>query len=530
MYDYVIVGGGSAGCVMAARLSEMADAKVLLLEAGPSDKNPYIHMPCGFFKMTGGPLTWGYKTAPASHAGGRQMVYPQGRVLGGGSSINAQVYTRGAPEDYDHWAKEDGCANWSWAALKSYFVKSEDNDRLNGDLHGKGGPLGVSTLREPNIMTQAFVEGCVEFGMPLNPDFNSGHQEGANVYQMTIRRSRRCSAAVGYLRPALKRPNLTVKTDAFITRLVLDKNRVKGVAIIENGRETVIVAERDVIVTAGAIGSPKLLMLSGIGPAAHLKSKGVSVVHDLPGVGRNLQDHMASDIVFQLNGPHSYDKYKKLHWQAVAGAQYLLLRSGPVASSLVEGGAFWWSDRNEETPDLQFHFLPGAGVEEGVGTVPGGNGATLNSYHLRPRSRGFVELSSNNPLDPPVVDPNSFAEPYDLDRAVDAIRISREIWQTRAFSKYVAREHLPGDACRSKADYETFARAVARSAYHPVGTCKMGIDAMAVVDPATLRVHGIEGLRLCDSSIMPRLVSSNTNAPTIAMAEKGADMIKGNRA
>jgi len=321
-----------------------------------------------------------------------------------------------------------------------------------------------------------------------------------------------------------------VKTGAFITRLVVDRARVKGVALIENGREAIIEAERDVILTAGAIGSPKLLMLSGIGPAAHLEARGVTVAHDLPGVGQNLQDHMASDIVWQLNGPHSYDKYKKLHWQAVAGVQYLLTRSGPVASSLVEGGAFWWSDRREKSPDLQFHFLPGAGVEEGVGTVPGGNGATLNSYHVRPRSRGFVELRSGNPLDPPIVDPNSFAEAYDLERAADAIEISCEIGRTRAFSKYVERQHLPGGECRTKADYRKFAREVARSAYHPVGTCKMGIDAMAVVDPTSLRVRGMEGLRLCDSSIMPRLVSSNTNAPTIAIAEKASDIIKGNRA
>jgi choline dehydrogenase len=529
MYDYVIVGGGSAGCVMAARLSEMPDAKVLLLEAGPSDRNPYIHMPCGFFKMTGGPLTWGYRTAPAKHAGGREMVYPQARVLGGGSSINAQVYTRGAPEDYDSWAKDDGCTGWSWSELLPYFVKSEDNDRLNGKMHGKGGPLGVSTLKEPNIMTRAFVEGAQEFGMPFNPDFNAGHQEGVNVYQMTIRKARRCSAAVGYLRPVRHRPNLTVKTGAFITRLFVDGTRVKGVAVIEDGRESVIAAERDVILTAGAIGSPKLLMLSGIGPAAHLKAVGVTVHHDLPGVGQNLQDHMASDIVWQLNGPHSYDKYKKLHWQAIAGVQYLLARSGPVASSLVEGGAFWWSDRHEKSPDLQFHFLPGAGVEEGVGTVPGGNGATLNSYHLRPRSRGFVALASSNPLDAPIVDPNSFAEPYDLDRAADAIEISCEIGRTRAFSKYVERQHLPDQSCRSKDDYRNFARQVARSAYHPIGTCKMGVDEMSVVEPHSLRVRGIDGLRLCDSSIMPRLVSSNTNAPTIAMAEKASDIVKGNR-
>jgi choline dehydrogenase len=302
------------------------------------------------------------------------------------------------------------------------------------------------------------------------------------------------------------------------------------VALVENGRETVIRAERDVILTAGAIGSPRLLMLSGVGPANHLMSLGIAVAHDLPGVGQNLQDHMASDIVWELNGPHSYDKYKKLQWQAVAGVQYLLTRSGPVASSLVEGGAFWWSDRRERSPDLQFHFLPGAGVEEGVGTVPGGNGATLNSYHLRPRSRGFVALRSADPLDPPIVDPKSFAEPYDLERAGDAIEISCEIGRTRAFSKYVARQHLPDEHCRTKADYQNFARQVARSAYHPVGTCKMGGDEMAVVEPSSLRVRGIDGLRLVDSSVMPRLVSSNTNAPTIAIAERAADMIKGNRA
>ncbi|MGE3831792.1 MAG: GMC family oxidoreductase [Parvibaculaceae bacterium] len=529
MSDYIIIGGGSAGCVMAARLSEMADAKVLLIEAGPRDTNPYIHMPCGFFKMTGGPLTWGYTTAPAAHANAREMVYPQARVLGGGSSINAQVYTRGAPEDYDRWAEEDGCAGWSSRALLPYFVKAEDNDRLGAPFHGQGGPLGVSTLAKPNIVTEAFVAGCREFGMPANPDFNSGRQEGTAVYQMTIRRARRCSAATGYLKPALSRPNLTVRTDAFITRIVIEKGRAIGVALQGPNGAEIIRAEREVILTAGAIGSPKLLMLSGIGPATHLKEKGIDVAQDLPGVGQNLQDHMASDMVWQLNGPYSYDKYKKLHWQAIAGIEYLLFRSGPVASSLVEGGAFWWSDRSEKTPDLQFHFLPGAGVEEGVGEVPGGNGATLNSYHLRPRSRGSVTLRSSDPRDAPVVDPNSFAEPYDLERAVDGIMISREIGRTKAFSKYVAREHLPGDDCKTKADFARFARAVARSAYHPVGTCKMGVDEMAVVDPSSLRVRGIDGLRLCDSSIMPRLVSSNTNAPTIAMAEKGADIIKGNR-
>jgi choline dehydrogenase len=269
-------------------------------------------------------------------------------------------------------------------------------------------------------------------------------------------------------------------------------------------------------------------MLSGIGPAEHLRERGVAVVHDLPGVGRNLQDHFSTDVTWVLNGAHSYDRYKKPHWKAWAGLQYALFRSGPVASNIVEAGAFWWSDRSEKTPDLQFHFLAGAGVEEGVGTVPGGNGATCNSYNVRPRSRGEVTLRSGNPADPPVVDPNSFAEPYDLDRHIDAIKITQDVGRTRAMRRFVASEHFPGPDCRTRADYEAAARAHARSSYHPVGTCKMGGDPLAVVD-TSLKVRGLDGLRVCDSSIMPRLISANTNAATIAIAEKAADLIRGNR-
>jgi len=301
-----------------------------------------------------------------------------------------------------------------------------------------------------------------------------------------------------------------------------------GVEIVEGGRTQRIDAANEVILTAGAIGSPKLLMLSGIGPAAHLKEKDVAVVHDLPGVGQNLHDHFSTDVTWVLNGPHSYDKYKKLHWKAWAGLQYVMFRSGPVASNIVEAGAFWWSDRREKTPDLQFHFLAGAGVEEGVGTVPGGNGATCNSYHTRPRSRGSVTLRSGDPADAPIVDPNSFAEPYDLDRHIDAIEITQEVGRTRSMRRFVASEHFPGLACKTRKDYEEAARANARSSYHPVGTCKMGSDRMAVVD-TLLKLHGIEGLRVCDSSVMPRIISANTNAPTIAIAEKAADLIRGNR-
>ena len=528
MYDYVIVGGGSAGCVLAARLSEMPDAKVLMLEAGPKDTDPFIHMPVGFFKMTAGPLIWGYETTPLAHANNRRTVYPQARVLGGGSSINAEIYTRGCPEDYDGWAAKHGCDGWSWNDLRQYFVKSEGNTRLGGSEHGIDGPLGVSDLQNYNRVSQAYVQGCMDFGMPHNPDFNSGKQEGTGLYQTTTLNGRRCSAAVGYLKPVMGRSNLDVRTGVQVNRIIVENGRATGVEIVENGQVKRIDAGTEVIVTAGAIGSPKLLMLSGIGPAAHLREVGVDVVHDLPGVGQNFHDHFSTDVTWVLNGEHSYDKYKKKHWQLWAGLQYLMFGSGPVASNIVEAGAFWWSDRSEKTPDLQFHFLAGAGVEEGVGTVPGGNGATCNSYHVRPRSRGYVKLRSNNPADAPLIDPNSFADPYDLDRHIDGIKITQEVGQTRSMRKFVAAEHFPGPGVKTRKDYEDCARANARSSYHPVGTCKMGVDEMAVIDPM-LRVRGIERLRVCDSSIMPEVVSSNTNAPTIAIAEKAADLIRGNR-
>jgi choline dehydrogenase-like flavoprotein len=528
MYDYIIIGGGSSGCVLAARLSEMPDAKVLLLEAGPKDTDPYIHMPVGFFKMTSGPLTWGFKTAPMKHANNREAVYPQARVLGGGSSINAEVYTRGCPEDYDGWANEMGCKGWSAKDLQPYFIKSEGNTKLGGANHGIEGPLGVSD-NVPNRVSAAYVQGCMDIGMPFNPDFNSGKQEGTGFYQTTTRGGKRCSAAVGYLRPALKRPNLELRTGVFVSRIVVENGKATGVEIIEGETKKVLTALSEVILTAGAIGSPRLMMLSGIGPSQHLRDVGIPVQHDLKGVGQNLHDHFSTDVTWVLNGPHSYDKYKKLHWKIAAGLQYFMFKSGPVASNIVEAGAFWWGNRKEEkTPDLQFHFLAGAGVEEGVGTVPGGNGATCNSYYTRPKSRGSVTLRSNNPSDMPVVDPNSFAEPYDLERHIDAIKITQEVGHSRAMQKFVSAEHFPGPACKTKQDYIEMSRASARSSYHPVGTCKMGVDEMAVVDLA-MRVHGIERLRICDSSTMPRVVSSNTNAPTIAMAEKAADLIRGNR-
>ena len=527
-YDYVIVGGGSAGCVMAARLSEMPEARVLLIEAGPKDTDPFIHMPVGFFKMTSGPLIWGYQTTPLAHANSRTVVYPQARVLGGGSSINAEIYTRGIPEDYDNWAGKHGCDGWAAKDLQRYFVKSEGNTRLGGKDHGIDGPLGVSDLPSTNVVSRAFVQGCMEIGMPFNPDFNSGKQEGTGLYQTTTLNGRRCSAATGYLKPVLHRANLTLRTDLFVNRIIIENGRASAIEVVEGNQTRRIDAASEVVICAGAIGSPKLLMLSGIGPSTHLREVGVDVVHHLPGVGENFHDHFSTDVTWILNGPHSYDKYKKKYWQLAAGLQYLLFKNGPVASNIVEAGAFWWGDASEKTPDLQFHFLAGAGVEEGVGSVPGGNGATCNSYHTRPRSRGHVRLRSSDPADKPLINPNSFAEQYDLDRHIEGIKITQMVGRTLAMGKYVSSEHFPGPGAKTKADYEAIARANARSSYHPVGACKMGRDAMSVVDP-TCRVHGIEALRICDSSIMPEVVSSNTNAPTIAIAEKAADMIRGNR-
>ena len=530
-FDYVVVGGGSAGCVRAARLSEDPAARVCLLEAGGPDRNPLIHMPVGFAKMTTGPLTWGLTTAPQKHAMNREIPYAQARVLGGGSSINAEIFTRGHPSDYDRWV-EEGAEGWGFADIRKYFLRSEGNTILSGPWHGTEGPLGVSNLADPNPMTRAFVQSCQEAGLPYNPDFNGPVQEGAGVYQTTIRDNRRCSAAVGYLRPALKRPNLTLVTGAQVLRLRFQGARATGVDFVRAGRPgTVETAEaaQEVVVTSGAIGTPKLLMLSGIGPAAHLRAHGIEVRADLPGVGRNLQDHFGVDIVAELKGHDSLDRYNRPHWMLWAGLQYALFRSGPAASNVVEGGAFWHSDRAGARPDLQFHFLAGAGAEAGVPSVrKGKSGITLNSYTLRPRARGSVTLRSADPRDLPVVDPNFLGDPDDLRVSAEGVKISREIVAQPALARQIGEIRFPDASVRSQADFEDYARRYGRTSYHPTCTCRMGRDPMAVVDPQ-LRLHGFDGIRLADSSVMPSLVGSNTNAPTIMIGERAADLIRGNR-
>jgi choline dehydrogenase-like flavoprotein len=526
-FDYVIVGGGSAGCVLAARLSENPAARVCLIEAGGRDTNPMIHLPVGFAKMTTGPMTWGLTTAPQKHANNREIPYAQARVLGGGSSINAEIFTRGHPADYDRWVDE-GAVGWGFKDIQRYFLRSEGNTMLSGEWHGTDGPLAVSNITDPNPTTRAFLRSCQEVGMPYNPDFNGAVQVGAGTYQTTTRNARRCSAAVGYLRPALERPNLTVITKALVLRVMFEGKRATGVEYVADGAPTVARADSEVIVTSGAIGSPKLMMLSGVGAAAELARHGIPVVQDLPGVGQNLNDHFGIDIVAELKGHESLDKYNKWHWMAWAGLQYLAFRSGPVASNVVEGGAFWYADKSQPMPDLQLHFLCGAGAEAGVPSVPkGSSGITLNSYTLRPKSRGSVTLRSSDPRVNPVVDPNFIADTDDLKTSVEGVRLSCEIFSQPSLQKYIRAIQFPDASVKTQADFEAYARQYGRTSYHPVGTCKIGSDAMAVVDPS-LRVHGLDGLRICDSSVMPSLIGSNTNAPTIMIGERAADLIRGN--
>ncbi len=528
-FDYIIVGGGSAGCVLAARLSEDPAATVLLLEAGGRDNHPLIHMPVGFAKMTTGPHTWGFETVPQAHANNRKIPYAQARVIGGGSSINAEIFTRGHPSDYDRWANEEDCENWSFKDVQPYFLKSEGNAVLSGDWHGTEGPLGVSNVPDPQPMTRAFLRSCQELGMPLISDFNGPDQAGCSVYQTTTRNARRCSAAVAYLKPVKDRPNLTIETGCLVERIDFQGTRATGVTYSHGASSKVATADSEVIVTSGAIGSPKIMMLSGVGPADHLQAIGIDVVHDLPGVGSNLNDHFGIDIVAELTGHFSLDKYNKWHWAALAGLEYLAFKSGPITSNVVEGGAFWFSQDTMDVPDLQFHFLAGAGAEAGVPSVPKGtSGITLNSYNSRPKSRGTVRLSSSAPSASPLIDPNFLSEPEDLKTSVEGVKISRDIFSQPSLQKFIREIRYPDTSISTQADLEAYARQFGRTSYHPCGTCKMGQDEMSVVDTGC-RVHGLDGIRICDSSIMPSLIGSNTNAPTIMIAEKASDMIRGNR-
>ncbi|MHA7888615.1 GMC family oxidoreductase [Roseicyclus sp.] len=519
-FDFIIIGGGSAGCVLAGRLSEDPAATVLLLEAGGRDRNPLYHLPAGFAKMTKGLGSWGWETVPQRHMKNRVFNYTQGKVIGGGSSLNAQIYTRGNAQDYDEW-RQMGCDGWSYEDVLPWFRKAEDNDTYDNRYHGKGGPLGVSQPIAPLPICEAYFEAAAQLGIPRNMDINGETQDGVCYYQLTQRNARRSSAAMAYVAPNEGRPNLTVRTGAQVRRITVEGGRATGVELTDGTR---LSATQEVLLSSGAIGSPRLLQLSGIGPADHLHALGIDVVLDQPQVGENLQDHLDLYCISELNGPYSYDRFAKPHLAALAGLQYLLTRKGPVASSLFETGGFWYADPNARSPDIQFHLGLGTGIEKGVAVMPQG-GVTLNSCYLRPRSRGTVRLASSDPAAAPLIDPNYLSDPQDREMSIRGLKLTQEIMAQRPLAKYVLAERLPGPGVKTDQEYFDFICEHSKTSHHCAGTCRMGSDPAAVVD-TRLRLNGIERLRVVDNSIMPRVISSNTNAAAIMIGEKAADMIR----
>jgi choline dehydrogenase-like flavoprotein len=519
-FDYIIIGGGSAGCVLAARLSEDPTTTVCLLEAGGRDRNPLYHLPAGFAKMTKGLGSWGWQTVPQRHMKNRVFNYTQARVIGGGSSLNAQIYTRGNAADYDEW-RQMGCVGWGYDDVLPYFRKAEDNDTYDNRFHGKGGPLGVSQPIAPLPICEAYFEAAAALGIPRNFDVTGAAQDGVAYYQLTQRNARRSSAAMAYLAPNEHRPNLTVQTGAQVRRITCAQGRATGVEMMD-GRH--LTATTEVILSSGAIGSPRLLQLSGIGPADHLQELGLPVVLDQPQVGENLQDHLDLYCISELNGPHSYDRYAKPHLAALAGLQYLFTRKGPVASSLFETGGFWYADPAARSPDIQFHLGLGTGIEKGVATMPQG-GVTLNSCYLRPRSRGTVRLGSGDPGAAPLIDPNYLQDLQDREMSIRGLKLTQAIMAQDPLAKYVLAERLPGPDVKTDAEYFDFICTHSKTSHHCAGTCRMGVDPGAVVDPR-LRLNGLDALRVVDNSIMPTVISSNTNAAAIMIGEKAADMIR----
>tara|TARA_R110002110_G_scaffold376568_2_gene586699 strand:- start:207391 stop:209034 length:1644 start_codon:yes stop_codon:yes gene_type:complete len=527
-FDYVIVGAGSAGCVLANRLTEDGRYRVLLLEAGGKDTNPWLHIPLGYGKVFDDPkVNWCYATEPDPTCNGRRIVQPRGKVLGGSSSINGMVYIRGNAADYDHW-RQLGNTGWSYDDVLPYFRKLEDNARGADEFHGTGGPQAVSEQRDFHPLGRAHLEAAVQAGYPLNPDFNGATQDGFGRYQVTQRTGRRWSTARGYLRPARKRPNLTVETGAFANRVLFEGKRAVGVEYAVGDEVRVVRPKAEVILALGAFNSPQLLQLSGVGPAALLREHGIDVVADMPGVGTGMQDHYLVRMVYRCKQPVTLNDVMQSRLRSAGTLlRYALFRRGMMAMAAVPTGGFFRSDPSLDSPDLQHHI-----VLYSNGGATGKHGSTLHEFSglsatiimLRPESRGAVEIGSANPRDAPLIKSRYLAAENDSRALMRGVRAVQEIMRQPALEPFVGERIEPGADVVTDDDVIEYLRNFGNTGFHPTSTCRMGVDETAVVDPR-LRVHGFEGLRVVDASIMPAVTSGNTNAPTIMIAEKASDMI-----
>jgi choline dehydrogenase len=524
--DYIVVGGGSAGCVLANRLSENGKYSVCLLEAGPPDRNIWIHIPIGYGKtMFHKTLNWGFYTDPDPNMLGRKIYWPRGRTLGGSSSINGLIYIRGQKQDYDRWV-EQGNPGWGWEDCLPYFRKLENNDLGPGPTRGTQGPLNASSIKTAHPLVEALVRAGDTLGLRRLQDFNTGDQEGVGYYQLTTRKGKRCSTAVAYLDPARGRPGLRIETDAQVMAVTMQGSRATGIRFRKGGTQRTLAANREVILSAGAIQSPQLLQLSGIGPAGLLAEHGIPVVKDMPGVGKNLQDHLQIRLIYEVNQPiTTNDQLRSLWGQARIGLQWLLFRGGPLAIGINQGAVFCRALPESATPDTQFHFGT-LSADMAGGEVHKFSGCTYSVCQLRPESRGEIKIRSADPFEAPSMQPNYLSAELDRRTAVAAVKYARRLAATAPLSRLMEREYRPGPDVRSDEEILHFCREYGATIFHPTGTARMGpaSDPGAVVD-ARLKVHGIDGLRVVDASIMPTLVSGNTNVPVVMVAERAAEFI-----